>query len=104
MPITSSNFTFSNSTDFTTWITGVNTLANFWLGAIILMVVWLAILITLKANPWTRIQDAFAVASFVTWLIASLMLAFSFVSITLWAASLSLLILGGFWVWAEPGA
>jgi hypothetical protein len=103
MPITPANFTVLNTTDFSVWLGGVNTLANNWLGGVILLVVWLAILITLKANPWTRMCDAFAVASFVVWISATLMLAFSFVSITLWAASFSLLILGGLWVWLEPG-
>lgn len=104
MPVTPANFTFSNSSSFTPWLTGVNALAGNWLGAIILLVVWLAVLITLKANPWTRLADAFAVASFVTWIIATLMLAFSFVSVTLWAASFSFVILGALWLWLDPGA
>jgi hypothetical protein len=103
MPITSSNFTALNTTDFSVWLGGVNTLASNWLGGVILLVVWLAVLITLKANPWTRMSDAFAVASFVVWLVATLMLAFSFVSLTIWAAAMSLMILGGVWVWIEPG-
>jgi len=104
MPVTPANFTFSNTTSFTPWFAGVNALSGNWLGAIMLLVIWLAVLITLKANPWTRLADAFAVSSFVTWIAATLFLAFGFVSITLWAASLSLMILGGLWVWFEPGA
>jgi hypothetical protein len=104
MPITNSNFTVLNTTDFSVWLGGVNTLASGWLGPVILLVTWLAVLITLKANPWTRMSEAFAVASFVAWLTATLMLAFTFVSITIWAATLSLMILGGVWLWLEPGA
>lgn len=104
MPIYSSNFTFSNSSSFDVWMTGVNALTGNWLGVLILVVVWVSILVTLKYNPWTRLSDAFAVASFVTWIAASLFLAFEFVSITVWAVTLSLLILGGLWLWLEPGA
>lgn len=99
MPVYSSNFTVLNTTNFTTWLGGVNTLTNNWLGAVMLMLIWLAVLITLKSNPWTRMSEAFAVASFVAWIVASLFLAFSFISITLWAICLSALILGGLWLW-----
>lgn len=102
MPVTPSNFTFSNGTSFSTWLGGVNTLAGDWLGAVMLLVIFLAVLITLKANPWTRLQDAFAVASFVAWISATLFLAFSFVSITIWAVTMSLLILASIWLWAQP--
>jgi len=99
MPITSSNFTVLNTTDFSVWMGGVNTLTGNWLGVVMLFVIWTAILVTLKSNPWTRIQDAFGVASFVTWIVATLMLAFSFISISIWAMTFSLAILGGLWLW-----
>ena len=103
MPVTNADFAFSNSSSFDPWIVGVNALTGNWFGGVILLVVFLSVLITLKANPWTRLADAFAVASFITWISASLFLAMSFVSITIWAVTLSLMILGGLWVWLEPG-
>jgi hypothetical protein len=104
MPITSSNFTALNTTDFSVWLTATNSLTNYWLGAVIILVLWLAVLITLKASAWTKMSDAFAVASFIAWISATLFLAFGFVSVTIWAATMSLMILGGLWVWLEPGA
>lgn len=101
MPVTPSNFTALNTTNWGAWLSAVNTLSGNWIGAIIMLIVFLGTLITLRAGPLSRTCECFAVAGFVTWIIGTLLLTMRFVSVTVWAASLSLMILGGIWVWLE---
>ena len=99
MPLTPDNFTALNTSDFNTWLAAVNSISSNWMGAGIMLTAFLATFITIKSNAIARTSEAFAVASFVTWLVASILLLVPVVSVTLWAASLSLMILGGVWLW-----
>jgi len=101
MPMTSDNFTALNTSDFGAWLNAVNTLTGQWLGGAILLITLLGVFITLKSSQFARTSDCFAVAGFVTWIIATILLFIPLISFTLWAASLSLMILGGLWVWLE---
>ena len=101
VPITPSNFTALNTTDFGSWLAAVNTLTGNWMGAGIMLISILGIFITLKSSQLAKTSDCFAVAAFVTWLVASVLLFIPLISLTLWAASLSFMILGGIWVWMD---